>query len=181
MKLRLIVAVAVAVVLAGSVAFSQPPKALKLEGAWVARVTSYEGAEYPYVGQWSYVLQPDPSGRSATLHGSIDLKFAQTTPADVFSSPLIGECVLTGPDTARCFVLWYNIQKGNPVNQILYIGTVNSEVTRLGPGSFEVTHHFAIYPPNADADGDGIPETGSPTKTFAVTTHDTRVPQPVVQ
>lgn len=181
MKLRLIVAVAVAVVLTGSVAFSQPPQALKLEGAFVARVTSYQGAEYPYVGQWSYVVQPNPSRRSATLHGSIDLKFPQTTPADVFASPLIGECVVTGPDTAKCFVLWYNIQRGNPLSQILYIGTVNSDVAWLGPGSFEVTHHFAIYPPGADADGDGIPETGLPMNTFTVTTHDTRLPQPVVQ
>jgi hypothetical protein len=179
-KLKLIVAVAV--VLAGSVAYSQPPDALKLEGAWVARVTSYEGAEYPYVSQWSYVLQPaDPSGRRFTLHGSIDLKFPQMTPANVFNSPLIAECAVTGPDTAKCFAIWYHVQKGNPLDEILYIGTVDSDVTRLGPGRYEVTHHFAIYPPGADADGDGIPETGSPIQTFTVTTRDTRLPQPVVR
>jgi hypothetical protein len=179
MKLRVIVAVAVAVVLVGSVAFSQEPQAFKLEGAWVARVI---GLGSPV--QWSYTLQPDPSGRSATLHGSVDLGFPGNTPPGTLASPLIGQCVMTGPGTARCFVMWYSVLKGGPgaFDTLIAICTVTSDVTGVAPGSAVLTHHFAIYYPNQDADGDGFPDPGeAPKQAFSVTSHDTRLPRPVVQ
>ena len=148
----------------------------------MARVTTFQGVTTPpSLGGWSYVVQSDPSGRRGWFHGSIDLKFPQTTSPDVFSSPLLGECVMTSPDTAKCCVIWYNIQRGNPSNQIMYIGTVNSEIRFVRPGSAEVTHHFALYPPGSDTDGDGIPDEGSPTNAFTVTTRDTRLPQPAAR
>jgi hypothetical protein len=179
MKLRVIVAVAVVALLVGSVAFSQEPQAFKLEGAWVARAIGF-----PSPVQWSYVLQPNPSGRTATLHGSVDLGFPSDTPPGTSASPLIGECAVAAPGTATCFVMWYSVLKGGPgrFDTLIAIGTVTSEMTFVAPARGVVTHHFAIYSPDQDADGDGFPDPGQvPRQTFSVTSHDTRLPKPVVQ
>lgn len=39
----------------------------------------------------------------------------------------------------------------------------------------EGTHHFALYLPEADVDGDGLPDGGAPLATFDMTTVDTRL------
>ncbi len=151
--------------------------ALKLEGAWVARVVNYQGKPGQYPFQWSYILAPDPSGRSATIHGSIDVGFPQNPllPYD-FYTPIIGEIVQTGPNTAVFNSHWYYIVKGQ-INQIVAIGRNFGEVEFMESGKSEGTHHIEIYLPSADTNGDGIPE-GSPITQFTVTTVDTRIPPP---
>jgi hypothetical protein len=153
--------------------------ALKLEGAWVSRVTSIEGIAGKYPFQWSFVLAPDASGRSATLHGSVDVGFGQSadTGGD-FVTPLIGEFVMTGPDTAAFNSYWYGVKKGTP-NQIVSIGRSWGETRSTGPGKSETTYHFEIYPASEDSDGDGFPDAGAaPVKQFIVTSEDTRIPPP---
>ena len=81
--------------------------AVKLEGAWIAR-----GVEAPV--QWTYVLSPDPSGRQASLHGSIDVGLGASSFGADYPSPLIGNLILTGPDTARFNSVWYGIKKLPP-------------------------------------------------------------------
>jgi hypothetical protein len=49
------------------------------------------------------------------------------------------------------------------------------EARFISPGRVEGTHHFALYLPSADGDGDGLPE-GAPVLTFNATTMDTRLP-----
>lgn len=72
----------------------------KLGGARVAKVVGIPG-------QWTYVVSADPSGRSASGHGSVDVGF--TTSAilggDYFEpvdseSPVLVNAIKTGPDTA---------------------------------------------------------------------------------
>ncbi len=152
--------------------------AMKLEGAWIAKVVSYQDKPGLFPFQWSYVLAPDPSGRSATIHGSIDVGFPQNPllPFD-FHSPFIGEMVQTGPENAVFNTYWYEIRNG-PTNEIVAIGRSWGEAKFVEPGKAEAIHHFEFYLPSTDTNGDGIPE-GSPIAQFTVTTTDTRIPPPV--
>jgi hypothetical protein len=151
--------------------------AVKLEGAWIAKVTAMDGVPpgTPLPFQWSYVLAPSASGRSASIHGSVDVAFPETIVASDFHSPIVGEMVQTGPNTVAFTSIWYHLVEGNPVDQIVLIGMARGEARFIGPGKVEATHHFALYLPGADADGDGLPE-GTPILTFDATTMDTRVP-----
>jgi hypothetical protein len=174
----LVVAAAVAVLVTDLAASDPGQGAYKLEGAWIARVTTFNGDPYPFVGQWSYVVVPDPSGRRAAIHGSVDVAFPQNPQLlSDFNSPIIGEVVMTGPHTVEFNTFWYAIKKGSPVNSIVFIGRAWGEGRFLAPGKSEFTHNFEIYLPSADTDGDGLPE-GAPVNTFTVTTLDTRVPSP---
>ena len=143
----------------------------KLEGAWIAKV---EGTPL----QWSYVLSPDASGRSASIHGSIEVGGASPVGAD-HSSPLIGEAVMTGPNTAKFTSLWYGISE-TPAPHVVYIGMNNGDVVFVDPRHVMGTSNLVFYDPSADADGDGIPDPGAvplapPT---TVETIDTRLPPP---
>jgi hypothetical protein len=153
--------------------------AMKLEGAWVSRVTSIEGIAGKYPFQWSFILAPDASGRRATLHGSVDVGFGQgTDTGSDFATPLLGEFIMTGPDTAAFNSYWYGVKTGKP-DQIVSIGRSWGETKSTGPGKSETTYHFEIYPANADNDRDGFPDAGAvPIKQFTVTSEDTRIPPP---
>ncbi len=157
--------------------FAQDEGGFKLEGAWVARVTSFNEKPWPFVTQWSYVVNADPSRRKGTIHGSLDVAFPSTNPslAADFSSAITGEVIQTGPDTLADNSLTYAIRKASPVNQIVSVAMASGEGRWLGPDKIEWTIHFAIYLPSADTNGDGIPE-GDPVTTFDATTVDTRVP-----
>ena len=159
-------------------AFGPGQGAVKLEGAWIAKVISYENAPVNWPVQWSYVLAPDASGRSASIHGSVDVAFPQN-PDLLYdlNTPLIGEIVQTGPHTAAFNAYWYSIKKAAPFDQIVFIGRSWGEARFTGPGNLEATHHFELYLPNADTNGDGLPE-GSPIIQFVLTTQETRIPPP---
>ncbi len=170
-----IVAFAALAVAGWTAAPAEDEAGLKLQGAWVARVTSVNDAPYPFVSQWTYVLAADPAGRKATLHGSIDVPLAGGGGGD-YSTPLIGEIIQTGPDTVADKTIWYTIKKATPVNQIVNIGVATSEGRWVGPNQIEFTSLFSIYSPAADTNGDGIPEADAvPIATLTVKTLDTRV------
>ena len=180
-KIRILIAVIAVAAMLAAVGWAgvsaQLAGGLKLEGAWIARVTSYEGGAWPFLTQWSYVVTADPSGRRGTVHGSVDVPFPGV-PGD-YVTPIIGEVIQTGPETAIDNSIWYHVLKASPVNQIVAIGTAKGEWRRLGPDKVETTIHFAIYEASADTNGDGIPEPGAtPIAAFTVTTVDTRVPLP---
>lgn len=149
----------------------------KLEGAWIAKVVGL-----PL--QWTYTLSPDPSGRRAAISGSIQVHVppAIVKPglfADLeYNSPIVGEIVMTGPDTTEFTAVWYGMKKGYPFNQIVCIGVNSGRTTFTGPGKSEGTHHLAFYYPSADGDGDGLPDPGAvPALCLPATgTIDTRVP-----
>lgn len=170
------VVLAAAMVLSPGVAAGQEQGGLKLEGAWVARVSSMEGVPTgtPLPFQWNYVLVPSASGRRASLHGSVVVAFPLAIPSD-FASPIIGEMIVTGPDTIAFTTIWHHVRTGSPVDQVVLIGMARGEARFIEPGKVEATHQFALYLPSADADGDGLPE-GVPIMTFQVTSIDTRVP-----
>jgi len=170
--------VAVLLILVLQLGVSSPAQgAFKLEGSWVARVTSYNGipGEYPF--QWSYILAPNASGRNAAVRASIDIGFPGNPylPSD-FNTPIIGEMVQTGPKTVEFNSYWYGIIEGE-INQIGHIGRSYGTGTVLEPGKIEVEHNFQIFLASADVDGDGFPE-GPPIDEFTVTTMDTRMPSP---
>ncbi len=149
--------------------------AVKLEGAWIAKV---QGAP----AQWSYVVSPDSSGRRAAFHGSIDVGFL-TPFGDDSTSPFIGEVVMTGHDTARFNSVWYGLKKtpSGPIvtTQVVYIGMNSGEIKYVGQGEAVGTSNLAFYLPGADADGDGFPDPGQmPVASRTVTTIDTRLPAP---
>jgi hypothetical protein len=153
----------------------EPPR---LEGAWIAKVVGM-----PL--QWTYVLSPsDPAAKSAAISGSIQVHVppAVVAPglfADLeYNSPIVGEIVMTGPDTTKFTAVWYGMKKGYPFNQIVYIGVNSGWGKFTGPGKSEGTHHLAFYYPSADGDGDGLPDPGAvPALCLpAAGTIDTRVP-----
>ena len=162
--------------------------AYKLGGAWVAKVDSVFGGPPPAEAQWSYVVSADPSGRRAAGHGSIDAGFNVDTlfpgfePSDS-SSPILVNLVMTGPDTGSFYAVWYGLKKlgdFDPVtNKIVMIGVVTGELTFVGPGKAEGSHHFKLYRPDQDKDKDGFPdEDEEPEYAFSATTVDTRLPMP---
>jgi hypothetical protein len=158
--------------------------AFKFEGAWIATVTSLRGVPGPFPFQWSYVFEPDASGRTATIHGTVDVAFPPNSPLlHDFMSPLIGEAIQTDPDTAAFNVYWAAIKKASSppyIDRIVFIGRAWGEGRSVAEGKAEMTHHFEFYLPSIDADGDGIPDEGSsPIASFLVTTQDTRISPPV--
>ena len=162
--------------------------AFKLEGAWVARVVP------PYYGQWTYVMVPDPSGKRASGHGSVDVGFRANFVCDLngfpttfdvpdSESPILVSMVMTGPDTGTYNAMWYglkNLGSTSPIsNEIVLIGTVTGELEFVAPGEMHGTHNFAIYYPTADVDGDGFPDEGTvPDCMFQLNTVDKRLPMP---
>lgn len=55
-------------------------RAIKLEGAWIARVVSSTFPTGPY--QWTYIMAPTSSGRVACIHGSVDVALPAGIPHD---------------------------------------------------------------------------------------------------
>jgi len=167
-----VMATTMAVVLAAQVAaYGQDQGAIKLEGAWIARVTSSPFPPGPY--QWTYILAPASSGRVAGIHGSVDVAFPGGIPHDG-TTPIIGEIRKTGPDPAAYNSIWYGLSQG----AVVFIGRSWGTVRYFGPGRAEGQHNFEIYLPSADVDGDGLPD-GPPVAAFGVTSLDTRVPSPL--
>lgn len=171
-----LVAAAAAFVLVLQIGASGPDQGgFKLEGAWVAKVPGTPV-------QWSYTLSPEPSGRSASVSGFIQVgikpaAFGPFPDAD-FVSPIIGEVVMTGRDTAVFNSVWYGIKKGFPFDQIVFIGMNKGQLRFTGPGKAEGTHNLVFYDPSSDKDGDGLPDPGE-TPVLSIptaTTVETRLP-----
>ncbi len=138
----------------------------KLEGTWITKVPGS-----PMV--WTVVYAPtDPSGRRAAVKGSLQVRI----PADVLfpglpsaedgSYDFVGEAVMTGPDTSKGTIVGYAIKKVTPSadypfrEQVQWIWVASGEAKFTGPGKTESTGTMAIYLPEADADGDGLPDPG---------------------
>jgi len=132
----------------------------KLDGAWVAKVVGFPG-------QWSYMFAPDPSGRRAYGHGSIDVGFDPAVFGCALGdanaeSPILINIRMTGPDTLVGYSVWYALRKADPAPvEIVYIGEVRTESRFIAPGKTESTHYFAFYLPTQDVDpADGFPDEG---------------------
>jgi len=151
-------------------------QAMKLEGAWIAKVVGYPM-------QWAYTLTPDSSGRRAAMSGSVHVPIPPQVinpalfPDWEYNTDLVGELVMTGPDTAIFTAVWYGMKKGVPFDQVVYIGVNSGQARFTGPGKSEGTHHLAMYAPTTDGDGDGLPDPSqNPAVCLPATTIDTRVP-----
>jgi hypothetical protein len=148
----------------------------KLEGAWVAKETAIGG-------QWTYVLSPNSSGRSASGHGSIDIGFPVEGlfgPVDD-TTPLLIQLEMTGPDTGVANSIWYGrkeLPSTEPVSaELVFIGTAHSTFEFQAPGKLFVVHDFAFYSADKDGDGDGFPDSDAiPDLELTLTTMDTRLP-----
>jgi hypothetical protein len=143
--------------------------AMKLEGAWIAKVPGTPV-------QWTYVLSPDPSGRSASFHGSIEVGFGNPLGSDR-TSPLLGAVVMTGPTTGKFNSVWYGISN---IAGVVYIGVDTGDIEFVG-GKILGTHNLVFYLPDQDADEDGLPDPGEmPAFGYPGPVHtiDTRLPLP---
>ncbi|NJD30769.1 MAG: hypothetical protein FIB04_02650 [Gammaproteobacteria bacterium] len=149
--------------------------AVKLEGAWIARVIEAPGA------QWTYVSSPDASGRRATAHGSIDVGLAAGGPFVAESTtPLLIEVKMTSPTTADFNSVWYGVNRGDfgPLSgQLVYIGMNHGTMQYVAPDKAIGTHNIEFYLPAQDADHDGLPDPGQvPLFSVTVHTNETRLP-----
>jgi hypothetical protein len=184
MKTKQYAALTIVAVAAGAfVAFNSPAQSaagksqvFKLEGAWIAKVVGMPM-------QWAYTVSPDPSGRRAALAGSIHVPIPPQAinPALFadweYNTDMVGELVMTGPDTVEFTAVWYGMKKGFPFDQIVLIGVNSGQGRFTEPGKMTGTHNLGMYAPGTDGDGDGLPDPGQdPAVCLPATSIDTRVP-----
>lgn len=136
------------------------PQSNKLEGAWISTMPGT-----PVLA--SFVLAPtDASGRRAAMSGklTIGISVAQAFPDAESTGEFTGEAVVTGPDTTKYTIIGYSTKKvvptpTSPFDTALALIWVDSgEFKTTAPGKAEGVHHIAYYLPQADTNGDGIPE-----------------------
>jgi len=150
-------------------------QSFKLEGAWIAKVPGT-----PL--QWTYVLTPDSSGRRASLFGTLEIgvdvqgAVPGLLPDNDSNTSFAGEVVMTGPDTAVFTAVAHSLNS-IPSKHVVFSWVTSGEMRFVAPGKVESTHHISYYLPEADADGDGIPDEGvTPLLCLPPTTSlDTRV------
>jgi hypothetical protein len=141
-------------------------QAMQLEGTWVAKVPGMPA-------QWNYVLTPtEPSGRRASVYGVFTVPipgFLYGQPPQFKSDELsafLGEVVLTGRNEAEGRVIWWGLKNTVPSQtypfekQVVVIGVDSFTVSLMASGKTQVTHRMKFYDPDADADGDGLPDSG---------------------
>ena len=167
--------VATALLLATQVAWTNSA-AIHLEGSWVARVPGT-----PLL--WTYSLAPDPSGKSASISGAIQVPVMPTVfvpglfEEAEYVSPMVGKIVMTGPDTATFTALWYGMKKVMPFEQVVFIGVTSGTIKFTSAGKAEVSHFLGFYAPSTDADNDGLPDPGSAASLcLPAVSYDTQVP-----
>ena len=144
---------------------NQNQQSNKLEGAWICKVPGTPM-------RWTLVMSPDPSGRRATINGSIqvhvpfDLMYPGVVPGGIYPSDYVGEAVMTGPYTAKVTCVGYAMKNVLPsaaypfYEQVAWMYVVSGELKFTAPGKFQIQSPFALYLPSADADGDGLPDAG---------------------
>ncbi len=153
------------------------PKCYKLEGAWIGKVPGY-----PIM--WSYAVSPDPSGRTASMSGSVQVPLQPSLlkpgvfPDLEYMSPMVGHVRMTGRNTFEATAVWYGMKKGFPFNQVVFIGLNNVQAMFVDSGQMIMTNHLAFYDPASDADGDGLPDPGVAPIVYSAPTVslETRVP-----
>ncbi len=132
--------------------------AYKLEGSWIGKVPGT-----PLM--WMETLAPDSSGRSAAMGGSIPVPVGPSVVGGLFPdleyySTMVGQVVMTGPDTLQFTAVWYGMKNAAPFNQVVLIGVNSGQGRFIAPDKIVNTDHLAFYYPSADADHDGLPDPG---------------------
>lgn len=159
------------------------PTAVRLEGVWVSKVPGT-----PL--QWTTKFSPiDSSGRHAVLSGSLQVAipaqvmYPEVVPESDYNTPVYGEIIMTGPRVAKFTTVGYSIKNVVPTEaypfaqKIAVIWLNFGEVEFTSAARAKTTHHVSYYYPEADANGDGIPDsTAAPFLSFPpTTTVDTRL------
>jgi hypothetical protein len=165
--LTILAAAAATLLIISQAAWSdQDRNSAKLDGTWVARVPGMPA-------QWNYVLTPaESSGRRASVYGI----FTVPIPGFLYGLPeeyepeqpsaFWGYVALTGRNEAEGKAIWWGTKSavpGNPAypfKQVVHIGVDSFTVSFTAQGKTQVTHRMEFYDPSADADGDGLPDSG---------------------
>jgi hypothetical protein len=139
-------------------------EAVKLEGSWI--LTDQLGIGINMLE----VFTPDPSGRTAAVHGhalSADAKAGGLCMFADYISDGVGEVVMTGSSSAEATMVLYSMRKVTPRDQVdcIWVASATAEFTT---DTQEVTINFSIYPtwglpgyPNPDTDGNLLPDDGA--------------------
>jgi len=131
----------------------------KLEGAWIYTIPGT-----PVLATMH--MSPDASGRRAAISGQlvVPIPATQAFPDQEFTSDFVGEAVMTGPDTSELTIIGYGTKKVVPTlqspfdRQIVLIWVDSGTMKFTASGKIEGVQHLAYYRPEADTNGDGLPE-----------------------
>ncbi len=80
------------------------------------------------------------------------------------SSSFVGDMVMTGDNKAKWTMVGYGLKKVLPTlespftEQVVLIWVASGESTFTSPGKFTSTGTIAYYRPDADGNGDGLPD-----------------------
>lgn len=156
-KYMLMAAGAALVALLGTAASHQVQSQYKLGGGWIGSSD---------VGGWSALQIPlDPAGKTEALRVRLVSYGPETAGLLGFSganvlSDLIGEGEMVTTDTAKWKIVGYAQAQGATLD-IRQIWVAAGTLRFTGRDSFENHYTLTVYPPEADADGDGFPDPGA--------------------
>jgi hypothetical protein len=96
---------------------------------------------------------------------------------------LMANLVMTSPEGGVFNSVWYGLADLDPPSpltaEVKWIGVSTGTFTFIAPGQTHVVHNFAFYTPDADADGDGLPDADAvPVYETQAETIDTRLMPP---
>lgn len=145
--------------LALTAASAQSQGQSKLGGAWL-------GIKSDGGHRWTCIVAPlDSAAREAALHVKFTIHSPQMAGllanfgADSFSD-FVGESRMINRTTAKFTLVGYALKQGNPpAIKLIYVGFGTWEFTNATHAVLQ--YWINVYPAEADADGDGMPDPGS--------------------
>lgn len=162
-------------VLAGNPWPPEPYQVYALAGAWA------EMSDLDQAGAITIMLYSPDDPRSAM--GSVlsteinsDPTFGGMIPGATSQTPWFGTYQRTGPNSFQSKVVSYVKKDEKPTSVVLVVVVIEVAATMTSPNTLEAVGTAWSYSPDADKDGDGLPDVGEPPlNSFPIIQHARRI------